>query len=90
VIELRFSRELYLGTAVDEAVKQFAGLAEFELVQEDDAWVVVVRGKDEKRERKVAGELGNFALGITVQSQAQEAQASEAQAPEARAAKEPS
>ena len=74
MFELRFSRELYLGTAVDEAVKQFAGLAEFELEQEDDAWVVVVRGKDEKRERKVAGELGNFALGLTVQSQeAQEA-----------------
>jgi hypothetical protein len=72
VIELRFSRELYLGTAVDEAVKEFAGLAEFELRQEDDAWIVAVRGKDDKREKKIAGELANFALGITVQSQTPE------------------
>jgi hypothetical protein len=72
MIELRFARELYLGTAVDEAVKAFGELAEFELKEEPEAWVVVLRAKDERREKKIAGELGNFALGITIQQQNEE------------------
>lgn len=62
--ELRFHRTLYKGEAVDEAVKRFAGFGTFELREEPDYWVVEIQGGD--RERRIAGELGNFALGLTV------------------------
>jgi len=64
---LRFHRSLYLGTAVDEAVKGFATFAEFELSEEPEHWVVKLTHADVDRERRVAGELGNWALGLSVQ-----------------------
>ncbi len=66
--ELRFDKKIYVGEAVDEAVKALSGHGEFKLVEEDDAWVVEVTAKNAKFERRVAGELGNFALGLTIRS----------------------
>lgn len=68
MIELRFHREVYAGTAVDEAVKRFGAFAGFELVEEPTHWVVRVSGADPAREARVAGELGNYALGVTVKN----------------------
>ena len=65
--QLRFHREIYRGTAVDEAVKRFAAFAEFALAEETDHWVVQLTAKDPAREARIAGELGNWALGLTVQ-----------------------
>ena len=62
--ELRFHRGLYAGLAVEEAVKLFAPHATLRLREEPDHWVVEVEGG--ARERRVAGELGNYALGLTV------------------------
>ncbi len=67
MIELKFHREIYRGTAVDEAVKRFGTFAEFELAEEKDYWVVKLTARDPEREQKIAGELGNWALGLTVQ-----------------------
>ncbi len=64
---LRFHRSIYAGTAVDEAVKGFATFAEFELVEEPEHWVVKLTASDAARERRIAGELGNWALGLSVQ-----------------------
>lgn len=66
MIELRFHRDLYAGVAVDEAVKAYARFAQFELSEEPGAWVVRITGKSADREKKVARELGNMALGLTV------------------------
>lgn len=66
--EVRFHREVYRGTAVDEAVKRFAPHARFELREEPAYWVVTVTAKSAARERQVAGELGNWALGLTVRA----------------------
>ncbi|MEM9189607.1 MAG: HxsD-like protein [Myxococcota bacterium] len=63
---LRFDKDLYFGTAIDEAVGVFRRFAEFELVEEPDAWVVKVEHRDPKRVRRVAGELSNYALGLTI------------------------
>lgn len=64
---LRFNRELYDGFAVDEAVKVFASFARFELREEPTHWVVELGvDGDAAREQKIAGELGNYALGLTV------------------------
>lgn len=63
---LRFHRSLYQGNAVDEAVKTFGRFATFDLVEEPEHWVV--RLEAAAREREVAGELSNYALGLTVKA----------------------
>ncbi len=68
MIELRFHRELYDGKAVDEALKTFARFATFEQAEEPSHWVVRVRHDDAARERRIANELGNYALGLTIKS----------------------
>jgi hypothetical protein len=64
--ELRFHRELYRGESVDEAVKTYARFGTFELAEEPTHWVVKVSCKTPARERQVAGELGNTALGLSL------------------------
>ena len=66
--ELRFHREIYRGTALDEAVKVFAKFATFELAEEPEHWVVKLTAKSAARERQVAGELGNYALGLAIKN----------------------
>jgi hypothetical protein len=68
VIEVRFHRAIYRGEAVDEAVKALATYAELERAEEKEHWVVRVVAKTPARERRVAGELGNRALGLTVKA----------------------
>ena len=63
--ELRFDRTLYAGPAVDEAVKAFAGFAQFTLAEEAAHWVVRVEGE---RAVEVARELANWALGSTIKA----------------------
>jgi len=64
---LRFHRQLYDGKAVDAAVKQFDDFATYELSEEPDYWVVAVGGADDAELKQLVGELGNFALGLTIQ-----------------------
>jgi hypothetical protein len=66
VTELRFHRDLYDGEAVDEAIKTFDRYAKIERSQEDTHWVVRLSCELPAREQRVAGELGNFALGLTI------------------------
>lgn len=65
MIERRFHRELYAPSSVDEAVKVFERFARFEVVDEGDYRVVRVTAKRPERERKVALEICNYALGLT-------------------------
>jgi hypothetical protein len=65
--ELRFHREVYPGEHVDEAAKQFAKFAKLERREEPEHWVIEVSCKTPARERQVAGELGNWALGLVAQ-----------------------
>ena len=69
MIELRLHRTLYRGTAIDEAMKLFTKHAAFEQAEEPDYWVVRVTAAPparEGRERRIAGELANYALGLTI------------------------
>lgn len=66
--ELRFHRELYRGEAVDAAAKVYAPYASIELVEEPAYWVVRVSASSAARERKVARELANHALGATIRA----------------------
>lgn len=65
-VELRFHRDVYAGTSVDEAVKLYGKYARFELAEEARHWVVRLTAKSAERERQVAGELANYALGLTI------------------------
>jgi hypothetical protein len=68
LIELLFHRDIYAGPSVDEAVKIFASYATFELEEQPEHWRVRITGTSEARERRIAGELGNYALGLTIKS----------------------
>lgn len=65
---LRFDKSLYVGTAVDEAVKVFTRFAQFELSESDAAWVVQFSADGEARELRIGREVSNYALGLTVQA----------------------
>ncbi len=70
MIELRFHRELYDGKSVDEALKIFGPHASFEQAEETAHWIVRLSAADGAREKRVAGELSNYALGLTIAAQA--------------------
>jgi len=70
VTVLKFDRALYAGPCIDEAVKAFAGYAEFRLAEEPSAWVVELSAATPTREREVARELSNCALGLTIRGRA--------------------
>lgn len=67
---LRFHRTLYAGTAIDAALQRFAHLAQttFERKEEGEYFVVEVTSTTEARTKKIARELGNFALGLTIEN----------------------
>lgn len=71
MIELRLHRDLYARSAVDEAVKVYGGYAALERFDAGAHWgvrVSVPGSGTERRERRVAGELANYALGLTVKT----------------------
>jgi hypothetical protein len=66
VRELLLHRDLYAGVAVDEAIKVYEPHATLERAEQPSHWVVRITGRSPERERRVAGELANYALGLTV------------------------
>ncbi len=72
MIEMRFHPEYYDGFSIDEAVKIFAPFAGTNLRRENDVFIVTVeatkKALDEGLdERTIALELGNYALGLTME-----------------------
>lgn len=66
MIELRFHRDLYPGELVDESIGIYEDYATLERAEEAEHWVVRVSAATENRTRQVAGELANYALGLTI------------------------
>jgi hypothetical protein len=64
--ELRFHRDVYLGEAVDSAIKVYQRFATFEREEDGEHWVVRITAARPEREKKIAHELGNYALGLTI------------------------
>lgn len=64
--ELSFSDAVYADAAVDEAIAAFAQYAQIERLREGINTLVRVTADSPTRERRVAGELANFALGMTI------------------------
>lgn len=63
---LRFHRELYPGEAVDAAIKTFEPWARITREESPTHWVVQLSAGSAGAERRIAGELSNYALGLTV------------------------
>jgi hypothetical protein len=66
VTALRLPRELYDGGALEQALAVFAPHGTFERKDQPSHWVVEITAPSPERERRIAGELGNYALGLTV------------------------
>lgn len=65
--EVKFHRDIYQGDLIDAAVKLYEKFGTFALAEEGEHFVVRIESKNEARERRLAGELGNYALGLTIQ-----------------------
>lgn len=65
--EVRFHRELYRGELVDQAIKVYERYASIERAEDGSYWVARIGASSPERERRVADELANYALGLTVQ-----------------------
>jgi len=66
VTELSFHKELYDGFAVDEALKVYERFGTLERAEEAARWVVRVTAASPEREGRLASELANYALGLTI------------------------
>ena len=65
--ELRLHHELYSLPAVQKTLKVFSGAGRVELHQEMPHYRVEIVGETREREAELAGELGNYALALTVE-----------------------
>ena len=68
MIALRLNRALYDAAALDEAIAVFAAHASIDRADDASHFVLGVRSIKEnaERERRIAGELANWALGATI------------------------
>lgn len=64
---LRFPKSVYPGEQVDAAIKVYERFGSFERADEDTHWRVDVSSSTPEREKRLEGELGNYALGLAVQ-----------------------
>ncbi|MCR9165657.1 MAG: HxsD-like protein [Nannocystaceae bacterium] len=64
---LRFHKTLYSGEAVDAAMRQLDRFASFETDDDEAYWIVRVQAKSAKHQAALEHELGNFALGLTIE-----------------------
>jgi len=62
---LRLHRALYEGSALDRALEVFAPYGTLERRDDDSHFVATITARTPQRERRIAGELGNYALGLT-------------------------
>ena len=65
---LRFPKAVYPGEQVDAAVKVYERFGTFERADEDTHWRIDVSASTPEREKRLEGELGNYALGLVVRN----------------------
>jgi hypothetical protein len=63
---LRFQTELYTRAVIDRAAAGYQAVAEIKVSEQPGEIAVEIHAPAEK-ERRVAGELGNAVLGLTVE-----------------------
>ncbi len=70
--ELRFKTDLYSGFAIDSAVKVYGEYADFDLEKTDEEYIVRFTPTGDFPADAIADELGNYALGATVEERGTE------------------
>ncbi len=65
---LRFDRRLYLESALRETMDAFSEHAELSLDEVEGGWTLSIAAPEGTDRRALIGELGNYALGLTVQA----------------------
>jgi hypothetical protein len=63
---LRFPKAVYPGEQIDAAVKVYERFGTFERADEETHWRIDVSASTPEREKRLDGELGNYALGLVV------------------------
>ena len=63
---LRFPKAVYPGEQVDAAIKVYERFGTLGQSEEEGHWVVTIEASSPGRERKLEGELANYALGLTI------------------------
>ena len=66
MIRLRLHGGIYSEASVKAAVEAFTEHAQVEMAQDASYWVVTVEDDDPDRAQLVAHELGNMALGLSI------------------------
>ncbi len=69
--EVRFHRDLYSEAAVQEAVARYRPYAEIACAEHPADWCVTVATAKAEREQRIAHELANYALGLTIRARKQ-------------------
>ena len=65
---LRLHRGLYVGSAIDQAVELYAGHAQIARTEDGEHVVLSIESGRPGRAERVAKELANYALGLTIQA----------------------
>ena len=65
---LRLHRDLYVAAAIDEAIELYRNHAEITRTDESGYVVLSIASQRPARAEKVARELANYALGLTIQA----------------------
>lgn len=65
---LRFPKSLYPGEHVDQALKVYERFGTLERAEDEAAWIVHIEAGSRAKARRLAGEIGNYALGLTVKN----------------------
>lgn len=67
---LRLHRGLYVGAAIEQALELYAAHAQIERAEEGEHVILRIESARPGRAERVARELANYALGLTIQARA--------------------
>jgi hypothetical protein len=81
VSELRLHRSLYAGAAIDSALGLYADHAKIARAEDGEHVVLTISSDRPGRADRVARELGNYALGLTIQARKDDSAAPKAAPP---------
>jgi len=67
MLTLRFHKELYDGFVLDAAMRTYAAVASFERAEVGEYYEVRLTSSGRHPEQRIADELGNYALGASIE-----------------------
>ena len=65
---VRLPKDVYPGEEVDAAIKVYEAYGTLGQEEDEGHWVVTVEASSPAREKRLEGELANYALGLTIRN----------------------